>query len=52
LSVVIESLSSGNMAANEVIAWCTAMLASDRNGFIARKHLEALCQRVQTTTVR
>jgi uncharacterized Zn finger protein len=48
LSVVIESLTQSDVPANEVIAWCTAMLASDRVGFIAEKPLEALRQRVQT----
>ena len=52
LKVVIESLAKGNVPANEVIAWCTAMLASDRMGFIARKPLEALRQRVETATAR
>jgi uncharacterized Zn finger protein len=47
LRVVIESLSKSDVPANEVIAWCTAMLASDRVGFIAAKPLEALRQRVQ-----
>jgi hypothetical protein len=47
LSVVIESLTRGDVPAKEVIAWCTAMLASDRAGFIAEKPLEALRQRVQ-----
>jgi hypothetical protein len=47
LRVVIESLAKSDVPANEVIAWYTAMLASDRVGFIARKPLEALRQRVQ-----
>ena len=52
LSVVIESLTKGDVPADDVIAWCTAMLASDRVGFIARKPLEALRQRVQTPPAR
>ncbi len=52
LTVVIESLSKVDIAVNEVVAWCTAMLASDRNGFIARELLESLRQRVQVTTAR
>jgi uncharacterized Zn finger protein len=48
LKVVIESLSRGDVPAKEVLAWCTAMRASDRVGFIAEKPLEALRQRVQT----
>ena len=47
LSVVIESLTQSDVPANEVIAWCTAMRASDRVGFIAETPLEALRQRVQ-----
>ena len=47
LSVVIESLTQGDVPAQEVIAWCTAMRASDRVGFLAEKPLEALRQRVQ-----
>lgn len=49
LSVVIESLSQTGLAANEVLAWCTAMRASDRTGFVAEKPLEALRRRVQTS---
>jgi hypothetical protein len=52
LKVVIESLSKGDLPAKEVIAWCTAMRASDRTGFIAEKPLEALRQRVQTAAPR
>jgi hypothetical protein len=48
LSVVIESLTQSDVPAHEVIAWCTAMHAGDRVGFIAEKPLEALRQRVQT----
>ena len=48
LKVVIESFGKSDLPAQEVIAWCTAMLASDRVGFIAEKPLEALRQRVQT----
>jgi hypothetical protein len=46
LKVVIGSLTKGDVPANEVLAWCTAMRASDRMGFIAEKPLEALLQRV------
>jgi hypothetical protein len=47
LKVVIEPLTKGDVPAKEVIAWCTAMRASDRMGFIAEKPLEVLRQRVQ-----
>ena len=52
LKVVIESLTKGDLPAKEVLAWCTAMRASDRMGFIAEKPLEALRQRVQTAAPR
>jgi hypothetical protein len=47
LKVVIGSLTEGDVPATEVLAWCAAMRASDRMGFIAEKLLEALRQRVQ-----
>jgi hypothetical protein len=52
LRVVTESLIKSDVPANEVIAWCTAMRASDRVSFIAAKPLEALRQRVQTPPAR
>jgi hypothetical protein len=33
--------------ADEVLAWCSAMLATDRVGLIAREPLEALRRRAQ-----
>ena len=42
LSVVIEALRTCDLAATEVIAWCSAMLESDRVGFIAAESIEAL----------
>jgi hypothetical protein len=47
LKVVIGSLTKGDVPAKEVIAWCTAMRASDRVGFVAEKPLDALRQRVE-----
>jgi hypothetical protein len=47
LKVLIESLTKGVVPAQEVIAWCTAMRASDHVNFIAEKPLEALRQRVE-----
>jgi hypothetical protein len=52
LKVMIESLTKGDVPAKEVLAWCTAMRASDRVGFVAEKPLEALRQRVQTAAPR
>ena len=49
LSVVLKALGKCDLAAAEVIAWCTAMLAADRNGFIAREALESLRNRIQAT---
>jgi hypothetical protein len=48
LSVVIAAATTCGLPAEEVTAWCTALLDADRVGFIARKPLEALLRRVQT----
>ncbi len=42
LRVVIEAAAGCNLPADEVLAWCSAMLKSDRIGIIAREPLEAL----------
>jgi hypothetical protein len=47
LKVVIGSLAKSDVPAKEVIAWCAAMRASDRVGFVAEKPLDALRQRVE-----
>ena len=47
LSVVIKSLKKYDVPADKVIAWCSAMLKSDRTGFIASEELESLRDRVQ-----
>jgi hypothetical protein len=52
LSVVIKALKQCDLPAEEVIAWCSAMLASDRVGFIAREPLELLRRHFQTTAGR
>jgi hypothetical protein len=49
LSVVIEAIPKCDLPAEEVKAWCSAMLDADRVGFIARKPLEALRRRIQGT---
>ena len=49
LSVVIEAIPKCDSPAEEVKAWCSAMLDADRVGFIGRKPLEALLRRVQAT---
>jgi hypothetical protein len=47
LGVVIETVTTCNLPAEEALAWCSAMLDADRVGFIARKPLEVLRGRVQ-----
>jgi hypothetical protein len=42
LSVVLKALEKCDLPADEVIAWCSAMLDNDRVGFIAREPLQAL----------
>jgi hypothetical protein len=42
LTVVLKALEKGDLPANEVVAWCSAMLDADRVGFIARAPLQAL----------
>jgi hypothetical protein len=48
LTVVIKALGKCDLAAAEVIAWCTAMLETDRNGFIASEALESFRNRIRT----
>jgi uncharacterized Zn finger protein len=52
LNVVLEALRTCDLPAAEVVAWCLAMLKSDRNGFIAREPLESLRDHFQTITAR
>ncbi len=47
LSVVLKELKKCDLPANDVIAWCSAMLANDRVGFIAREPLQSLRSRLQ-----
>src|SRR5262249_45010515 len=42
LTVVLKAVEKGDQPANEVIAWCSAMLDMDRVGFIARAPLQTL----------
>jgi hypothetical protein len=42
LKVVIEAVTKSDLAADEVLAWCSALRTADRMGFIARGPLEAL----------
>lgn len=52
LNVVFKALEKSDLAAAEVIAWCSAMLEKDRVGFIARESLESLRKRFQKTAAR
>jgi uncharacterized Zn finger protein len=52
LSVVLKALAKCDLPANEVIAWCSAMLDTDRVGFIAREQLQSLRNRVQVAAAR
>ena len=47
LNVVIEAVTKCDLPADEVLAWCSALLQTDRMGFIARRPLEALRRRVE-----
>ena len=52
LSVVHKALKKCDLPADEVSAWCSAMLAADRVGFIAREPLQALRKHVQAAASR
>jgi len=47
LNTVIDAAAECSLPAEEVLAWCSAMLDTDRMGFIARKPLEAVRHHVQ-----
>lgn len=50
LSVVLSALKKCDLPADEVIAWCSAMLNNDRVGFIAREPLQSLRNQFQAET--
>jgi hypothetical protein len=52
LNVVLEALRKSDLPAAEVIAWCSAMLESDRVGFIAREPLQSLRDHFRPTEGR
>jgi uncharacterized Zn finger protein len=52
LSVVLKALPKGNLPADEVLAWCSAMRANDRVGFIATEPLEAIRSHFQAAAAR
>jgi uncharacterized Zn finger protein len=50
LRVVLQALRTCALPANEVMAWCSAMLANDRVGFIAEESLQSLRTHFQAVT--
>lgn len=52
LSVVLTALKKCDLPADEVKAWCSAMLANDRVGCIAEKQLQSLRNHVQSAAAR
>jgi hypothetical protein len=52
LDVVVQALGKGDLPANEVIAWCSAMRDNDRVGFIAEKSLQSLRNRAQASAAQ
>ena len=52
LCVVIEAVTKSDFPAEEVLAWCSAMLNTDRMGIIALRPLEALGHHVRAITRR
>jgi len=48
LQVVIKALKKCDLPAGDVIGWCTAMLQSDRVGFICDRELQALRHHFET----
>jgi hypothetical protein len=49
LSVVHKAVRKSDLSADEIIVWCSAMVANDRVGFIAREPLQALRNQLQAT---
>jgi hypothetical protein len=49
LSVVIKNLKKCDLPPVEVVAWCSAMVANDRLGCIAREPLESLRKQFQAS---
>ncbi len=52
LSVVLKAVEKCDLAAAEVIAWCSAMLTTDRVGFIAQQPLQSLQKHFQAVVAR
>ena len=45
LNVVLQAMKKCDLPADEIIAWCSAMLDNDRVKFIAREPLQSLRNR-------
>jgi len=52
LSVVFTALKKCDLPADEVMTWCSAMLATDCVGFIAEKQLQSLRNHVQSAAAK
>ena len=52
LSAVIAGLETCDLPAADVVAWCTAMQAADRVGFIAEKPLQSLRRRFSANAAK
>ena len=52
LSVVLTTVEKCDLPAVEIVAWCSAMLAADRVGFIAREPLQALRSHFQAAAAK
>jgi hypothetical protein len=52
LDVVLRALEKCELPADELVAWCSAMLDNDRVGFIARGPLQALRNRARAAAGR
>lgn len=51
-SVVFQALKKCDLPADEIVTWCSAMLAADRVGFIAEKELVSLKERFRSAVAR
>jgi hypothetical protein len=52
LAEVLKALPKSQVPAAEAVAWCTAILAADRVGFIAREELESLRSHFQAAATK
>ncbi|HEV3118954.1 MAG TPA: hypothetical protein VGY58_18015 [Gemmataceae bacterium] len=52
LRVVLKTLEKCDLPAADIIAWCSAMLDTDRVGFIAREPLQSLRKHLQAAAAR